>query len=582
MRFLTSLSFCLSMGATALMAPTDHSTPLTEFKGANIRFAARNAQVRSYVYSLEFLASGEMKSSACGEMKSSACGFFQADADRFAAELQEERETLTVDDVFKRIETFTNSFVGQNVLNFFDINITNLQSPVTLISLRTHSVSLQSGDPSISPTTLDHAFSLWELPNVKELEIRIPHHCHTLPWFEGAELLQWGEVLEQKGEASMLEGSPLSLPQAYVDDTLASNRDLHIPALMYAGNHMGWKELMDLGGSKSRILFSNAPRDTYFPVGYFSEGQNPLKIQNVQPWHVEKSTTAPKAQIQKDTPSPAGGEADIDTQTPQAGKSKIDFRSDLEDLDERPEDATKPVRPKQKRITKPTPHPAYKALSAWQKAQCLMTFPPASNHWVHMLREEPKLAHLIPMIFKPTGSTIVYDIQEDGVDLLHIPDLSPRLWTLCSGDCEPVDVMGPRMKTFILTSPETYKLSTAVTIHRLGAMPRTARMQIDFKPCWQEGQTPEQDEPKIMSATLELSEAQDAGQKVLNSVGPLYFQHPGDTFGFAEKCGLEQEYPDFIDLAQRILPYMALKEWQDQALSHFFQGDLAKKEVKNP
>ena len=172
------------------------------------------------------------------------------------------------------------------------------------------------------------------------------------------------------------------------------------------------------------------------------------------------------------------------------------------------------------------------------------------------------------------------------MDLLHIPDFSPRLWTLCSGDCsdtgEPVSVMGPRMKTFILTSPETYKLSTAVTIHRLGSMPRKARMQIDFKPCWQEGQIPEQDEPKIMSATLELSEAQDAGQKVLNSFGPLYFQHPSDTFGFAEKYGLEQEYPDFIDLAQRILPYMDLKEWQDQALSHFFQGSLAKKEAQNP
>ena len=132
------------------------------------------------------------------------------------------------------------------------------------------------------------------------------------------------------------------------------------------------------------------------------------------------------------------------------------------------------------------------------------------------MHQRPELAQLIPMTLIKNGAGVALEIGDNYIDILDVSALNLTL----SG-C--VDVRQPRRKVSLPV--EGRVILDNLTIHRLSALPtapRSATMEIVFKPCWRVDEDPAHDKPAVMSADLTLLVL----TKERGAFGPLYLQDP--------------------------------------------------------
>jgi uncharacterized glyoxalase superfamily protein PhnB len=294
------LCSCLCVWATALMAPVDNSTLLRDLNSQNIEFSMPckasflsvkrrmpQAHAQEEIVYIELRKGGARLS-----MASNAPGFAPSnETPNFCATLQADWDKLTIDTVFDRLQDYLADQAEDvdRATYALTVHMNRLKTPVPLVSHRVQHISFRDKG---APIDLHHMFCTMDFPNLIGLSLLI----HGVSFPSGL----------QVPAQTVIKGYFLSVPrQCQEVEPL-----LH---LMYAGEDFGWA---DQEASKG------------LGVAYFREGQNPLNIQDIQPWGMVAETV--EESLSKESPSSHKG----DVKGSLASDRIMDVRPEIQDLGE--------------------------------------------------------------------------------------------------------------------------------------------------------------------------------------------------------------------------------------------------------
>jgi hypothetical protein len=592
MRFFGVLCACVAFGSVALMAPPpDPSTPLRDMGGVRLDFF-----VSRKGYKLEFLGNQQTFT-----LKK---GLVPCADQSWALGLGEKINTLTIDGVFGALEAYAANAPDKRTYQpDCQINVCGIKAPVHIVSHRAEFFVWRHHWLEIATY---HMGQILDLPNVKSPILQGSTFFAAPLWLGGDKFKHsficcLGYPRQQKGRFRPGTDSPLLKHagndlgwSSFLDSSVRFEGLWNRLAISYFAEGQNPLTLREVHPWRAKILESAsaviAPQETPSPDNGEATVEVPAaakakgvlavrpEIEDFGAWLDEVTMAVQVTQLggyilcdSAYQALEASLTARLEGVDQSAQKAKLEALVNLVPaLDDRLDDTSLlgcvgdllagPDKNGEVELQSPhvLPHmppemwlEIFDFLSAQDQARALTALPFLRQPLGVFMHQRPELAHLIPMTLIKNGAGVALEIGDNYIDILDVSALNLDL----SG-C--VNVRQPRRKVFL--PAEGRVILDNLTIHRLSALPtapRSATMEIVFKPCWRVDEDPAHHKPAVMSAALTLL----MSTKERGTFGPLYLQDPA-TLPHDIKS-----HPDFVNLTKIILPYLALKECQECSMA---------------